>query len=245
MRPAPPSPPPGKAGPIRFCTLLCYRSGMEEANPLNGAGEAGEAGEAGPAWAYTCPSCGTSISLHDAPAGGLIECPACRAQFFAASADDAEDEAEADRRACEEAEERLHSETEFNENRIKQFKTLRRGLIRTRNYFVIGAAGCLGVAAELLWDAWPMAKAVWQAKAAGKGVSLGACAWPLSLLFATVAACLGCGYFIGRVRQANRELAVPLQTDPVAPPDFSTLSDGSHQWRGLEQMAGGTDEPRA
>ena len=56
------------------------------------------------------------------------------------------------RREREEAEaEKFNRETEFNENRIKQFKALRRGLIRTRSYFVIGAAGCVGLAAQLVY----------------------------------------------------------------------------------------------
>jgi uncharacterized Zn finger protein (UPF0148 family) len=220
---------------------------MEESAPFD-SGQVGNVGDTEPAFTYACPRCGTPICLHEAPPGGLVQCPACGAQFFAAAGEDAEDEAEADRRARQDseaklnrgAEEKVDFETEFNENRIKQFKVLRRSMIRIRSYFVVGAAGCLGLAAELLYLARQSQLKI-RAQAGGQPVGRTAYAWPLALVFCAVACCLGCVYFIRRVRQADRELAVPLQADPLTPPDFSALIVGSQNERCSENVAGGPE----
>ena len=40
----------------------------------------------------------------------------------------------------------------------------------------------------------------------------------------------------GRAIALTRELQQPLQNDPLQPPDFSTLNDGSQHVKHLEEM---------
>ena len=43
-------------------------------------------------------------------------------------------------------------------------------------------------------------------------------------------------FLLRQVAALNRELRRPAVTEPEAPPDFSTLSDGSQRWKNLEDM---------
>jgi hypothetical protein len=43
-------------------------------------------------------------------------------------------------------------------------------------------------------------------------------------------------FLLRQVAALNRELRQPALTEPAAPPDFSTLSDGSQRWKNLEDM---------
>ena len=45
-----------------------------------------------------------------------------------------------------------------------------------------------------------------------------------------------CRYFWRRAADITRELARPLQHDPVTPPDFSALSDGTQVAKDLEDV---------
>jgi hypothetical protein len=51
-----------------------------------------------------------------------------------------------------------------------------------------------------------------------------------------VAAVIAGGHFVARIVELNHELQQSALSEPEAPPDFSTLSDGSQQWKNLEQM---------
>ncbi len=59
---------------------------------------------------------------------------------------------------------------------------------------------------------------------------------PIGYLFAAVAAVIAAGHFVARINQLNHELRQSALSEPEAPPDFTTLSDGSQQWKNLEQM---------
>lgn len=108
--------------------------------------------------------------------------------------------------------------------RVRQLSAERRGAYRTRSYCVIGLGLCLVAAVQLT------IMAVRHVRAAG---------WewrPLGYLCGVAAAMMAGLFLLRQVAALNRELRQPALADPEAPPDFSTLSDGSQRWKNLEDM---------
>ena len=60
---------------------------------------------------------------------------------------------------------------------------------------------------------------------------------PIGFCLAAAAAVVGSGYFVRSVMRLTREIRASFLTDPPTPPDFSTLSDGSQQWRNLDEIS--------
>jgi hypothetical protein len=113
-------------------------------------------------------------------------------------------------------------EHELDGLRIRQLSALRRSAYRTRSFAIIVAVACLVVAIQLTVNAFAAAAATYRA------------------LFAALAvlALFGAIHFARRVAALQRELRTPPSMPPVPPggPDFSTLSDGSQQWKNLEDI---------
>ena len=65
---------------------------------------------------------------------------------------------------------------------------------------------------------------------------------PVGYLCGILAAAMAGSYFYRRAAELTRELKRrPAALDePQTPPDFSTLSDGSHYWKNLQEMNEGT-----
>lgn len=206
--------------------------------------------------ATTCPNCGMPVDPaadatdDDDGAPGLLRCPICGEQFYATAAGFVDDDAGADEEdeegaAYREAVERRERsrEQELNELRIRQIVQLRRGLYRARSYLVAAAGTCFVLVLHLAWKAYDFAR-VYGVRPRLAGYLAGV----------VVIGMLG-AFFVRRIRAANAELAVPALDEPEVPPDFSTLSDGSYQWKNLERFAGargdatvddgGGDDPRA
>lgn len=183
---------------------------------------------------FTCPNCSESIVLNEAPENGLVECPACGAQFFAAT-DPAD--IEADARAEAEAEAALERrEAELSELHVRQVSTLRRSMIRSRSYFITGAWACIVAAAELAWFAGLRFREFMADKAAGLHVGITSYIIPIAEVVSLIAALFASRYFFRRARQAAIELKATVMKDPEIPPDLSTLGGGLEPWRGLETM---------
>lgn len=179
-----------------------------------------------PANSQTCPHCGSDVFPSAAPADGLFECPACRQQFFAP------DESGEDERAREELEAKLHGREEaLSGIRIRQISALRRGLYRTRTYFIVAAAACVMFAAQL------------SLSALGHVRLSGVRPRPVLYAMAAVATLLLGARCLRRIGELNREAAEPILDEPTTPPDFSTLSDGSQGWRNMELLAGASAAP--
>ena len=111
--------------------------------------------------------------------------------------------------------------------RIRQYTALRRGAFRARSHALIGAVACGFAGVLLLLIAVAHAVAVRGGGLIPLGCALGS--------IATIALAL---HFARRVRDLNREIATPAPLPPAPPggPDFSTLSDGSQQWKNLEDI---------
>jgi len=171
---------------------------------------------------YSCPECG---HLVDSPADEnqrLLECPACRAQFFIVSDDEpseSEDESQT-RRDKDESD----PQRELSELHIRQVRDLRRGANRTRAWFVFAALGCVVVAAQF-------------GVFAGEFVSKNG--WrllPMGFILAALAVLMLGARFVRRAAETTREIRQMIVPPPSSPPDFSTLSDGSQRWKNLDDM---------
>jgi hypothetical protein len=120
----------------------------------------------------------------------------------------------------------------LNAARVRQLSALRRGAYRARSYCVVAIGLCLVGAGQLA------AMTVRHVRAAG---------WewrPAGYVCGIIAAMMAAAFFARRAAELNRELRTPRRSaaagDAQAAPDFSTLSDGSHAWKNLEQMRGGS-----
>ena len=110
--------------------------------------------------------------------------------------------------------------------RIRQLSTLRRGAYRARSYAIIGAVAGFVVAIQLVIMTVPLVRA----RGWGR--------WPIGyVLFAAAAVMIG-AYFTRRALEVHREIKTPapLPPTPLGGPDFSTLSDGSQQWKNLDDI---------
>lgn len=119
-------------------------------------------------------------------------------------------------------------EDELDGLRIRQYTALRRGAFRARSYALIGAVACAFAGVLLLLIA------VAHAVATRGGFLL----VPVGCALGSCAALAMALHFGRRVRELSREIDTPAPLPPTPPggPDFSTLSDGSQQWKNLEDI---------
>jgi hypothetical protein len=160
---------------------------------------------------YTCPTCGGELSVQSVPENGLLACPACGAEFFAATETSEEDREQAERLALDyEVRERHLSDLAANKVLLE-----RRSLFRTRTYFAVGIVFFIGLALQLArYLALRLAVEDFGPRAAG-------------YVAAIVSALLLAVLCFRKIRELNAELAKPVLAEPTTPPEFSTLSDGS------------------
>ena len=182
-----------------------------------------------PPTACACPECGHTFEPAEPPVNGILECPACRAQFFAPApadgagdGDDGNDPTDEARRA----EEARRREDQLDVSRFRQVAAYRRGLYRSRSVMIIGVVGLLVAAVQLA------AYTIGLVRAAGWGTR------PTAYVFAAIACLIGAAMLFRRVPSINRELRESAQKEPDRPPDLSTLSDGTQHaaWNKLMQM---------
>lgn len=108
--------------------------------------------------------------------------------------------------------------------KIRQIAQLRRATYRSRSYAIIAAAACAVVGVQL------GIMAAGNVRQAGWGIR------PIAYLL-ILAGLLALGaYFVGRARELHREASAARLPEPSAPPNFTTLSDGSQQVSNLEQI---------
>lgn len=110
--------------------------------------------------------------------------------------------------------------------RIRQLAALKRGAYRQRSYSIIFCVAAFVVAVKLVW------MTIQHVRAHGWD------SWPIGYaLFAVVCVMIGF-HFARRAIEFHREATTPtpLPPTPQGGPDLSTLSDGSHQWKNLEDI---------
>ncbi len=126
-------------------------------------------------------------------------------------------------------------QTELSELRIRQFIALRRSAYRTRSYLIVGTAGCVFAAIQLVifFAQFFHHRHRW---------------WRLietTYLFLAACAVMGAVKLGKWTWKVHREIEADLRRARNAgcqaaenEPDLSTLSDGSHHARNLERMLG-------
>jgi hypothetical protein len=115
----------------------------------------------------------------------------------------------------------------LNAARVRQLSALRRGAYRSRSYFFVAIAVCVVAEGQLALMTVRYVRAFgWRPR-------------PVGYLCGVVAAMMAAAFFLRRAAELTRELRT-RPPDAEAPPDFSTLSDGSHAWKNLEQMREGS-----
>jgi hypothetical protein len=114
--------------------------------------------------------------------------------------------------------------------RVRQLAAARRGAYRARSYCVIALGACAVAAAQLVFmTVRHVSYAGWQLR-------------PVGYVCGILAAAMAAAFFYRRAAEFTRELSRRPEAlaEPLTPPDFSTLSDGSHHWKNLEEMNEGT-----
>jgi hypothetical protein len=175
--------------------------------------------------AYQCPACGASVGRQD-PQSAVLQCPSCGGQFFASDEEgvgETTSQADDDARAAAELE--AKREAELSEMRIHQISQLRRGATRSRSWFIVGVLSCAIGAVLLIFAAITDFR---------RGLRIG----PMTDAILAAIALLLLPYFRQRIRTLDIEIGQSRLEEPSAPPDLSTLSDGSQQWTNLDEMVG-------
>ena len=115
-------------------------------------------------------------------------------------------------------------ESKFDELRIRRTTVLRRGLYRSRSYAVTAAIGCAAAAAQCGYLIWQHARS--------RGWELRVILYVILMLTAVA----GMVWFQRRAAALKREASRSHLPEPQAPPDFSTLSDGTQCGENLERL---------
>lgn len=174
---------------------------------------------------YTCPNCGHSLGNVE-PHQSVVSCPNC-GQGVTLAAEDVSPPAAREIQSAQGIE--VPADDELSGLKIRQISDLRRGAVRTRSWLLIGAIVCAVGAIQLIF-------------LAVSGYRSGLRLAPLGDLAASVLAVILCIYFSNRAVAAHREIKHSHLEEPLTPPDFSTLSDGSQHSANLERMAEQTFE---
>jgi hypothetical protein len=204
----------------------------------------------------TCPGCAEAFDLdHEAvargEADGTVQCPFCNTRFIPTTTLEAPEaipspvapftEAEASEGAFLVVEDGEGNEGPTNKSRqspyrpsarspdlstarIRDLSAARRALLRVRSWCVVATLVCAVAVVQLAW--------LIVQRVRGQGWF-----WEPILYAALIpVAAFWAISFARRAVAATRELRRSVQHDPDMPPDFSTLSDGSQQWKNLEGM---------
>ena len=167
--------------------------------------------------ALACPHCGTPLDVTRADAPHEVVCPSCGGLTIIPATSG---EVQSPREPATPTD----REDELSGIRIRQLAAARRAAYRSRSHCVIGALVCVVAVVQLTWNGVRVLRAV------GLGLRLSA-----YLLVAVIAA-WGAACFFQKAMELDRE-AKRTELPPAAgEPDFAPLSDGSQQWKNLDEV---------
>jgi hypothetical protein len=115
-------------------------------------------------------------------------------------------------------------EDELSGIRIRQLAAARRASYRARSHCVVGALVCVVAVVQLTWNGIRAIRTT--------GFGLRAIAY---LLVAIIAA-WGASYFFRKAMEFDREAKRTELPPALGEPDFGPLSDGSQQWKNLDEV---------
>jgi predicted nucleic acid-binding Zn-ribbon protein len=179
-----------------------------------------------------CGRCGQRIDVTGTvPA----QCPHCGGEVVEGTGAEpqqpAENQIDVDAENDSAAEFPSAEEDELNSLHIRQVAALRQSANRSRSH-------CVVIATALLVGAGKLAlMTIQNVRSGGQRI------FSAGYLFAIALALIFSWKLIGRIVALTRELKQPLLSDPLEPPDFSTLSDGSQHARHLAEMQGQPRDP--
>ena len=170
---------------------------------------------------FACPGCGEEVDVALASSGRLVRCPYCSSDFFAAAdkshleiVDDTDSELlEADRASA------------FDKLRIANYTALRMSAIRARSWWLIGLFLALLVMLDMLGNTLIY---IWVFHRWG--------IWPTVRIGLYIVALVFARHAYRRAADFKREIDRSALPEPTTPPDFSTLQDGTEQWKHLENI---------
>ena len=166
---------------------------------------------------YTCPHCQTPLDVAAGPTPQDVVCPHCSALTVIPAIDGAMQPVEA------EPTERAR-EDELSGLRIRQLAAAKRAAYRSRSYCVVAAVACVVMAVQLAWYG------VSAIRAGGFGLPA------IAYFFVAMLAVWGAVYFFRKAMQFDREAKQSALPAALGEPDFNALSDGSQQWKNLEDV---------
>jgi len=172
--------------------------------------------DAGP---LTCPHCGAALDAAPAETTQEIACPQCGGLVAIAEA-----QHEGDGTVADAASPPPSRDEELDGIRIRQLAAARRAAYRSRSYCVIAAIVCVVAIVQLGWNGVKLLRA-------GGGTLR-----PISYFLFAILAAWGVAHFMRKAVEFHREARQSALPEPTAPPDFSTLGDGSERWKNLEDV---------
>jgi len=188
-------------------------------------------GEQPPANQVFCPHCGAAQDAAPCDRPQLLQCAVC-AQCFILPAADGSTPPVARTGASNDGfvviddsapDDGTSDEDELDGLRIRQLAQARRAAYRSRSYCFIGSAVSAAAAGQLIY------KAVMNVHLSGWTAA------PILYLAVVPPALFLAWRLLCRARRFGREARQSLLGEPATPPDFSSLSDGSHIWKRLEK----------
>lgn len=166
---------------------------------------------------YPCPHCGGALEGAPGEVAQVLQCPYCQQPFILPAADGSTLPVA----QAVESQEVEEKRDDLDGLRIRNISLLRRTAYRGRSYCLIGMILCSAAGVQLLVRA---GGAMWR-----WGQPLYAVAYGLGAILAGVVAVR----FYRRAAAYGQEARQSALSNPSAPPDFTSLQDGSQHWKSL------------
>jgi len=188
-----------------------------------------DAGEP-PLDALTCPHCQSPLDDATKVDGDIVECQTCHQLVATISSERPDNDADVDpsdhdaERAAAERRLQIKQSEELSGLRIRNLSVAKRAAIRQRSYFIVGAWACLVVVGQCVSSIASHVITSQLALLDGVYTLLGmVCFWSIF-------------YFLRQALRLRTEIEASQLAEPLTPPDFSTLSDGSQMAKNLEEV---------
>ena len=166
---------------------------------------------------FACPQCGAALDATPSDVPQETVCPQCGTlNVIPAAASEfgtLADSPPADDR-----------EDELSGLRIRQLAAARRAAYRSRSHCVVGALVCVVAVVQLTWNG---VRAL---------LATGFSARPIAYLLVAGIAVWGAFFFFRKATEFDREAKRSDLPAATGEPDFTPLSDGSQQWKNLDEV---------